>query len=100
MSDPSDEQVAHDTNGYAWYVNLIDLLDMKPTQRTIVTKWIDETAEIWNDGGSADSVFFPIVGDSPRQVRTRAELFRDKTIVVGGSRGVRVKCRRGGLIND
>jgi hypothetical protein len=76
--------IRQDNNGYYWYVNVFEVMELPDIFAGTVKEWIDMDAEPWNKGGSVDQEWYPLQAEDVEQLEARKETLEEGMGVISG----------------
>lgn len=62
-----------DNNGFVWYVNLFEVMELPDMFAGTVKEWLDMTQEPWHKGGTVDSEWYPLQAEDVEQLEARKD---------------------------
>jgi hypothetical protein len=73
-----------DDNGFVWYVNIFEVMELPDMFAPTVKGWLDMNREAWNKGGTVDSEWYALQAKDVEQLEARKDTLDNGMGVIPG----------------
>jgi len=83
--------IERDENGFYYYVNIYDVMDLPDMFASNVIGWLNTDREAWEKDGTVDSEYYTIQAEDVEQLNARVDMLNDG---IGTTPGINTHARR------
>jgi hypothetical protein len=83
--------IQKDSNGFVWYVNIFEVMELPDMFASTVEGWLNTDMEAWQKDGTVDSEYYPLQAKDIEQLEARKDMLNDG---VGTTPGIETYGRR------